>query len=79
MSQKKRQNEGPLKPYDLWKQNIVTSTGSVHLDEHKEIILNFDQSSKSYLTSVKGGANFNDYNSSNRVFHGKYQSVDKKH
>ena len=68
-----------MKPYELWKQYIVTSPETVKLGQNRSIKLDFDQSSKAHLTSVKGAPNRIDYKSQNKVFHGKAGRVDKSH
>jgi hypothetical protein len=65
-----------VKPYELWKQYIVTSPDTVNLGQNHLLKLDYDQSSKAHLTSAKGGVNKVDYKSQNKVFHGKAGRVD---
>ena len=58
---------------------MVVQKDTVQLGQSRDIILNYDQSSKAHLTSAKGGPNVNDYRSLSRVYHGQSKAVDKGH
>jgi hypothetical protein len=49
------------------------------LSAHRNLILNYDQSSKAHLTTAKGGPNKVDYKTSLNTYHGKELFVDPKH
>ena len=68
-----------VRPYELWKQYIVTSPDTVKLDKNHDIKLQYDQSSKAHLTMAAGGPNKVDYKSQNKIFHGKAHKVNLKH
>jgi hypothetical protein len=55
-----------IKPYEMWKQHIVTNPDTLKLDTNHEILFKFDQSNKNYLTTAKGVPNKNDYKSQNK-------------
>jgi hypothetical protein len=59
-----------MKPYDLWKSNLVANTDKSILGANHNIKLVYDQSSKAYLTTAKGQPNQVDYISQAKVFHG---------
>ena len=70
----------PMKPYDMWKQQIVANPEKLGLDTGNKILYKFDQSNKNYLTTIKGGPHQNDYTTyKNKVHHDKEITVDPKH
>jgi hypothetical protein len=68
-----------LRPYELWKAQMVTKSGSVTLGKGRDLKLNYDLGSKAHLTAAKGGPNKADYTPVARVYHGKLLSVDPAH
>lgn len=58
---------------------MVTKSGSVTLGKNRDIKLNYDQSSKAHLTTIKGSPHRADYVPIAQVFHGKRLSIDPAH
>ena len=69
-----------LRPYELWKKQMVTKSESVTLGKNREIKLNYDQCPKSHLTSINGSPHVSDYRPVAQVYHGNFDiAVDPAH
>ena len=58
---------------------MVASRDEKQLSAHRNMILNYDQSSKAHLTTAKGAPNKVDYSTTLNVYHGRELSLDPKH
>lgn len=68
-----------LRPYELWKKQMVTKSGSINLAKGRQQKLQNEQTFKSQYFTQKSIQNKRDYIPMANVYHGKHLSVDPKH
>ena len=65
-----------LRPYELWKKQIIIPKDTVYVDENRDRKLDYDQSSKDHLTKLAGKFQNGSYKSLQKTYHGKQLTID---